>query len=167
MLPSCGAAFHTAQWAARGASTSTATRAVPLRFREAAPVALRAVWALRGAAGWAAKTQKLGRSWPRRYGSLASSSAHRRVIELLKSRSFFGLGKTGFTANENGVIWPIISRYLCSRAAGYTFIEHCIECFKSCGPKTPSYTQPLATTTAVSLCPRAVAALQHSRYHKH
>mgnify|MGYP004059714539 CR=1 FL=1 len=80
------------------------------------------------------------------------------MIILLGAAFIFWARKTGFTAKR---IWAQdcrISRYLCSRAAGYTFIEHCIECYKSCGPKTPSYTQPVATTTAVSLSPRAVVA---------
>ena len=129
-----------------------------LRFREAAPVALRAVWALRGAAGWAAKTQKLGLRWLRRYGWLAFPSSSRRLVDPLEAQLPFWGRKNGFYGKTASAHFGRTSRYLCSRAAGYTFIEHCIECYKSCGPKTPSYTQPVATTTAVSLSPRAVVA---------
>ena len=78
-------------------------------------MALRAVWALRGAAGWAAKTQKLGRRWQRRYGLLACYSTSRRVIELLEALLLFLGSENGFyTKTKMGP--SRISCYLCSRA---------------------------------------------------
>ena len=71
-------------------------------------MALRAVWALRGAAGWAAKTQKLGLRWLRRYGWLAFPSSSRRLVDPLEAQLPFWGRKNGFYGKTESGNRPIL-----------------------------------------------------------